>query len=222
MYTFLSIVYVLVCLFLVFVVLLQPGRGGGMGSSFGGGSSNTVFGASGAGNFLTRLTTASAATFMILSVLLAYMSSGSDKSLEMASTAAKAKQEAKAKEDAKKGKETPNEGTPPQVEGMSPGSAPINIDGLEPSEMPEAQEPAPSLEAPAAEPTPAAEPAPVGKPAANKPAAKPALEKPAAKPAKPALDAPAKPAVEPREVPATAPVAPLAAPEPTEPAPATP
>lgn len=90
MYTFLSIVYVLVCLFLIMVVLLQPGRGG-VGGAFGGGSSQTVFGSSGAGNFLTRLTSISAALFMILSATLAYMSSSSDKSLERATEAARAK-----------------------------------------------------------------------------------------------------------------------------------
>ena len=90
MYTFLSILYVLVCLFLILVVLLQPGRGG-VGGAFGGGSSQTVFGGSGAGNFLTRLTSISAALFMILSASLAYMSSSSDKSLERATEAARAK-----------------------------------------------------------------------------------------------------------------------------------
>ena len=164
MYTFLSIVYVLECLFLVFVVLLQPGRGGGMGSSFGGGSSNTVFGASGAGNFLTRLTTASAALFMLLSVVLAYMSSGSDKSLEMASAAAKAKQEAKAKEDAKKGKETPKPAPDLQIEGMSPGGEPIQMKPVNPSELPGAA-PEAAPEAPAPVPV-EAKPAPVEKPAA--------------------------------------------------------
>jgi len=81
MYIFLSIVYVLVCVFLIFVVLLQQGRGGGMGGAFGG-SSQTVFGGSGAGNVLTRATTASAALFMILSAVLAWMSSSRDSNLE--------------------------------------------------------------------------------------------------------------------------------------------
>ncbi len=189
MYTFLSIVYVLVCLFLIFVVLLQPGRGGGMGSSFGGGSSNTVFGASGAGNFLTRLTTASAALFMILSVVLAYMSSGSDKSLELAGAAAKAKQEAKAKEDAKKGKETVKPA--PNLEIESPEGAPIKLEQQDPYELPGAGAP---LEAPVPAPV-EAKPAPAEQPAAEKvaPGAKPAPVKTAPK-AAPAKPAPAKPA----------------------------
>ncbi len=80
MYTFLSVVYVLVCSFLIMVVLLQQGRGGGMGSL--GGGSQTVFGGSGAGNLLTRLTTVSAALFMILSATLAWLSSSGDSALE--------------------------------------------------------------------------------------------------------------------------------------------
>ena len=73
-YTFLVIVHISVCLFLILTVLLQAGKGGGMGAAFGGGGSATVFGGRGAGNFLTKLTTASAAAFMILSILLARMS----------------------------------------------------------------------------------------------------------------------------------------------------
>ena len=53
MITFLYVLYVMVCVFLVLVVLLQAGRGG-MGTAFGGGS-QTVFGGSGAGSaFLER------------------------------------------------------------------------------------------------------------------------------------------------------------------------
>ena len=56
MYWALIILHVFVCTFLVLVVLLQAGKGGGIGIAFGGGGSQTVFGSSGAGNFLTRLT----------------------------------------------------------------------------------------------------------------------------------------------------------------------
>ena len=63
-FTIVSIFYVLVCAFLILVVLLQQGKGGGMGSAFGGGGGQTVFGGAGAGNFLTRLT-AIAANFLL-------------------------------------------------------------------------------------------------------------------------------------------------------------
>ena len=54
--------------------------------SLGGGGGQTVFGGSGAGNLLTRLTTISAALFMILSATLAWMSSRGDSALEEAMT----------------------------------------------------------------------------------------------------------------------------------------
>ena len=71
-----TIVHVGVSLFLMLTVLLQAGKGGGMGATFGGGSSQgSVFGGSGAGNFLSKLTTASAAIFMLTSMTLAYLAS---------------------------------------------------------------------------------------------------------------------------------------------------
>jgi preprotein translocase subunit SecG len=103
MITFLTILYVFVCVFLILVVLLQAGRGGGMGTAFGG-SSQSVFGGAGAGNFLTRLTVIMAAMFMVLSASLAYLSTSSDKALERASEAIKAREEAR-KLDAKSKKD---------------------------------------------------------------------------------------------------------------------
>lgn len=79
MQTFLSIVHVVACIFLILVVLLQQGRGGGLGSAFGGGSGGQqVFGGRGAGNLLTRLTAAFAIVFMGTSVTLAYLASAGD------------------------------------------------------------------------------------------------------------------------------------------------
>ena len=65
-------VHVLVCLGLIVVVLLQTGKGTDMGAAFGGGASTTVFGSSGAGNFLTRVTTGMAVVFMLTSLTLGY------------------------------------------------------------------------------------------------------------------------------------------------------
>src|SRR5450631_2939562 len=78
MVTFLTVVHILVCLFLILVVLLQAGKGGGMGIAFGGAGSQTVFGSSGAGNFLTRLTSITAALFLLTSLALAHYSSRQD------------------------------------------------------------------------------------------------------------------------------------------------
>jgi preprotein translocase subunit SecG len=63
-------VHVLSCLVLIVVVLLQTGKGADMGAVFGGGS-QTLFGSSGAGNFLTKLTSGVALTFMVTSLILA-------------------------------------------------------------------------------------------------------------------------------------------------------
>src|SRR5882672_8744748 len=75
MSTLLTILHVIVCLFLMLTVLLQSGKGGGMGAAFGGGSAATVFGGSGASSFLRKLTAGAATVFMLTSVTLAYLSS---------------------------------------------------------------------------------------------------------------------------------------------------
>jgi len=51
------VVHVIAALSVIGLVLIQQGKGADMGSGFGGGASNTVFGSGGAGDFLTRLTT---------------------------------------------------------------------------------------------------------------------------------------------------------------------
>lgn len=70
MYEILLIVYLIISLFLIFLILIQQGKGADMGASFGAGASNTLFGASGSGNFLTRLTTGLATGFFVLSLIL--------------------------------------------------------------------------------------------------------------------------------------------------------
>jgi preprotein translocase subunit SecG len=64
-------IHVLACIFLIVVVLLQTGKGADMGAVFGGGS-QTLFGSSGAGNFLTKLTTGTAIAFMLTSLILTW------------------------------------------------------------------------------------------------------------------------------------------------------
>jgi len=74
MYEILLVVYLIVAIFLIGFVLIQQGKGAGMGASFGSGASNTVFGASGAGNFMTRTTALLAITFFVLSLVLGNLS----------------------------------------------------------------------------------------------------------------------------------------------------
>ena len=73
MRTFLLTLHILTCLSLVIAVLIQRGKGADMGAMLGGGGSQTVFGARGAGNFLTKLTTGAAILFMITSLSLSYL-----------------------------------------------------------------------------------------------------------------------------------------------------
>lgn len=63
-------IHILLCVALVVLVLLQQGKGASMGAAFGGANSQTVFGAAGAGNMLTKITTGIAVAFMFTSILL--------------------------------------------------------------------------------------------------------------------------------------------------------
>ena len=73
--------HIAACFFLILVVLIQPGKGGGLGA-FGGAGAQQVFGSRGGGNWLTKLTWWTAATFFCTSLALAYFSSSTGDSLE--------------------------------------------------------------------------------------------------------------------------------------------
>jgi preprotein translocase subunit SecG len=120
--TLLDIVHIFVCMFLMLVVLLQQGKGGGMGAAFGGGATQQVFGGRGAGNILTRATAVCAAIFMLTSVSLAYLSSSGDRELR-----------ARVVDEQRKGRG--NEGTRVKATKPAPSAAPA--------------EPAPATPAPA-------------------------------------------------------------------------
>ncbi len=72
MTTIVVIIHVIVCLALICIVLLQHGKGAGIGAAFGG-SSQTVFGSTGAAPFLAKLTAVAAILFMITSLSLTFM-----------------------------------------------------------------------------------------------------------------------------------------------------
>ena len=73
MIIFLTITSVLLAIVIIGIVLLQQGKGSDLGSAFGGGSSNSMFGALGPSNFLGRLTYIIVAIWLIFSFLLAYL-----------------------------------------------------------------------------------------------------------------------------------------------------
>jgi preprotein translocase subunit SecG len=72
MYTLLIILHLIVCVFLIFIVLIQSSKGAEMGAAFGG-SSQTLFGSRGATTFLSKLTTVAAIVFMLTSLSLAVL-----------------------------------------------------------------------------------------------------------------------------------------------------
>lgn len=202
MYTVLTLVHFFICSFLILVVLLQAGKGGGMGIAFGGGGSQTVFGSSGAGSFLTRLTAICAALFIINSLVLAYMSSQSDsKRLQQISekkaTEADARKNAtdKLKADLEKAQKTGDK-TAPAVNPIAIPAAPAAADKSDAVEKPAAT-PAASTETNAAKAPPAEMPAPV-KPKAKRKMAEPKEEAPA----KAEGEAPASPTPTPAPAPA--------------------
>jgi len=73
MIVFLTVINVILTVVIIVMVLLQQGKGSDLGSAFGGGSSNSMFGALGPSNFLGKLTYAVVSIWLILSLLLAYL-----------------------------------------------------------------------------------------------------------------------------------------------------
>ncbi len=68
-----QIIFIGTAIALSVLILLQQSKDGGMGASFGGGASSTVFGARGAGSFLYKLTRALAIVFFISALTMGYI-----------------------------------------------------------------------------------------------------------------------------------------------------
>ena len=73
----LNVVYVLVAIAMIALILMQRGAGAQAGSGFGAGASATVFGATGAGNFLTKATKWLAIVFFAISMYMAWHATNS-------------------------------------------------------------------------------------------------------------------------------------------------
>jgi len=82
LYQVLIIAYVLIALALIGLVLIQQGKGADMGASFGAGSSATVFGSGGSGNFLTKATTYLAVGFFAISLILGNLTANRTKAVD--------------------------------------------------------------------------------------------------------------------------------------------
>src|SRR5438309_1341158 len=73
--TLIKVIHISSCLFLMLFVLLQAGKGGGVGIAFGSSGAQQVFGGRGAGGILEKLTAGMAICFMLTSGSLAYFAS---------------------------------------------------------------------------------------------------------------------------------------------------
>jgi len=90
LHTPLTVLHIIVCLMVMLVVLIQPGKSGGLGAALGGAGAQQIFGGRGAGNFLTRTTWISASVFFVTSITLAYISTSTGDSLQNLGRARKA------------------------------------------------------------------------------------------------------------------------------------
>jgi preprotein translocase subunit SecG len=70
--TILLAVQILSALGMIGLILVQHGKGADMGAAFGGGSSGSLFGATGSANFLSRSTSVLAVVFFVSTLALAY------------------------------------------------------------------------------------------------------------------------------------------------------
>ncbi|MCL2075115.1 MAG: preprotein translocase subunit SecG [Betaproteobacteria bacterium] len=73
LYSFLLAVDILLCFAIIWLVLIQRGKGADMGAAFGSGASGSLFGASGSANFLSRSTAVLATLFFVITMGLAYI-----------------------------------------------------------------------------------------------------------------------------------------------------
>lgn len=174
--TILLVVQVLSALGIIVLVLLQQGKGADMGSAFGSGSAGSLFGATGAANFLSRTTKWAAVVFFASTLGLAYFSHKNSSPAGAIESGVM--------------QDFPADRSVPQVPGSNngasvPQSTPAKPDASVPS-VPAAPGAAQPQPAPADVPQ-----APAAQPSAEKPAAQPSTETPAASTPAPAADAPA-------------------------------
>ena len=84
LYSVLIFLFVLVCIMLVGIILLQSSKTGGMGGAIGGQSAmNEAFGGEGADKLLVRLTGGLAFSFMFLAIMIGWIGNPNSKSTDI-------------------------------------------------------------------------------------------------------------------------------------------
>jgi len=137
----LNIFHVLVAIALIAFVLIQRGQGATAGAAFGSGASGTVFGARGAGNFLSRSTWVLAALFCAISLTMAVLVSRMMAESPKADLGVVATLEqpapAQAEQAAQELSVGPGEATPLDVPAFEPGADDLPTAGLGAEEAPD-------------------------------------------------------------------------------------
>jgi preprotein translocase subunit SecG len=138
MIVFFTAVHVALCVFMIFVILLQPGKDAGMGAALGGGAATSAFGGRGAVTFLSKLTAICAGLFFLTSLGLSFVGVRSSVTSSLTAT--------------QPGAKTAPAGTTP-----APGAAPAPAagEGRPTTPGPAARDPAAPVPATDAEPAPA-------------------------------------------------------------------
>jgi len=133
MITIVVLIHIIACLFLIGVVLLQQGKGADLAGAFGGGGTQSVFGARGSVTLLHKLTTAGFVIFILTSVFLGIFQRRSHDASVMKSVPAAAQKETPA---------APKAAQPKPAEAPAPGQA-------KPAEAPAPSQAKPAAPAPA-------------------------------------------------------------------------
>ena len=127
MLIFVTVVHVLLCVFMIFVILLQPGKDAGMGAALGGGVATSAFGGRGAVTFLSKLTAICAALFFITSLSLSFVGMSS-------SVATRLPPPQTAPAPASQTVEKPPEAAPPATPPATGAPAPLETPGAQPAQ----------------------------------------------------------------------------------------
>jgi preprotein translocase subunit SecG len=118
-YYLVAVLYVLACFLLLLVVMLQQGKGGDMASAFGGGGSQTAFGARAGATVLTKATAILGTLFMLGALAVGIIGRGGSSSI-MSGVGAPAQQTSPAP--AAPQQSTPQQSTPQQAAPQAPAS----------------------------------------------------------------------------------------------------
>jgi preprotein translocase subunit SecG len=71
--------HIVLCIAMILIILLQPGKGGDVGAAFGGGGSSSMFGPRGPASLLSKATTGAAVLFMMTCMTLAWYANQNNK-----------------------------------------------------------------------------------------------------------------------------------------------